>query len=245
MRNQTWTIGGSGYAVLQNEQIVYNRMFNNDSVIEDDEIVENDKPIIDITGKANGVYAVTAEGELIAYDDAAVDATCLGVALITDNQKVMIAKVDATDGTNNTFYWGKNLQDKDVAGITETTNSLVAKTDFNGKVNTAAIIAAYDQHSVDMDSRDMCKVLSSYTEGGFTDWYIPTLGQLYEMYKKKSDINTALANIGDTALESDCYWSSSEGGVNRAWYVNFNNGYVYGDLNKYRDLQVRFVRDLQ
>lgn len=32
---QTWTIGGSGYAVLQNEQIVYNRMFNSGSVIED------------------------------------------------------------------------------------------------------------------------------------------------------------------------------------------------------------------
>lgn len=31
---QTWTIGGSGYAVLQDKQVVENRRFNNDSVTE-------------------------------------------------------------------------------------------------------------------------------------------------------------------------------------------------------------------
>ena len=41
---QTWTIGGSGYAVLQDKQIVENRRFNNNSVIEDDEIIEDTKP---------------------------------------------------------------------------------------------------------------------------------------------------------------------------------------------------------
>lgn len=43
---QTWVTGGSGYAVLQDKQIVYNRMFN-DSVIEDSstyEFVDLDLP---------------------------------------------------------------------------------------------------------------------------------------------------------------------------------------------------------
>lgn len=58
----------------------------------------------------------------------------------------MIAKENATDGTNISLYWGYNLKDKNAAGITETINSNVAKTDFNGKANTAAIITAYTKH---------------------------------------------------------------------------------------------------
>ena len=190
---------------------------------------------------ANGVYAVSATGELIDYNSA--DATALGVALVAGEHKFMIAKSDATDGTNTTLYWGKNLYQKDVAGITETTDNSVAKADFGGKANTDAIIAAYSQHSVDMDSRDMCKVLSTYAEGGFTDWYIPAAGQLYEMYTKMSDINTALQNIGGTALESDYYWSSSEYDADNAWFVYFGNGYVYGS-GKNGSRRVRFVRDI-
>ena len=202
------------------------------------------KPVvgaIDLKTAANGVYAVAKDGKGLTVDDA--DESCIAVALITDNQKVMIAKTNATDGTNTTLYWGKNLYKKDVAGITETTDQSVAKADFGGKANTDAIIAAYSQHSVDMDSRDMCKVLSTYAEGGFTDWYVPALGQLYEMYTKMSDINTALQNIGGTALESDTYWSSSEDSSNYAWYVDFKNGNV-NDYSKSYGNRVRFVRDI-
>ena len=203
--------------------------------------LENDANYIQDDIISNGVYAVDASGKLIDYTTA--DSTALGVALVAGEHKFMIAKSDATDGTNNTLYWGKNLYGKDVAGITETTDNSVAKADFGGKANTAAIIAAYGQHSVDMDSRDMCKVLATYAEGGFTDWYVPAAGQLYEIYNKKSDINTALQNIGGTAFESYGYWSSSEHDSNSAWRVNFN----YGDVNYYgknKFSRVRFVRDI-
>ena len=202
------------------------------------------KGTIDLTTAANGVYAVAKNGKGVNVTDA--DASCMAVALIIDNQRIMIPKTDATDGTNNTLYWGKNLYGKDVAGITETTDQSVAKTDFNGKANTDAIIAAYGQHSVGMDSRDMCKVLASYAEGGFTDWYVPAAGQLYEMYNKKSDINTALQNIGGTALESGGYWSSSESDVSLVWRVSFNNGAVGNDFSlKNIGYRVRFVRDIK
>ena len=155
----------------------------------------------------------------------------------------MISKTNATDGTNSTLYWGKNLKGKNVAGIRETTYQSEAKIDFNGKANTAAIIAAYSQHSVDMDSRDMCKVLSSYTEGGFTDWYVPAAGQLYEMYRNGSNINAALQNIGGTAFELENYWSSSEYDSSNAWRVYLGNGFA-GDYNKNNDYLVRFIRDI-
>ena len=198
----------------------------------------------------NGVYAVTATGEPIDYNDAAVDATCLGVALITDNQRIMIEKMGEanTEWNNNTkLYWGYNLYGKDVAGITETTDKTVAKADFSGKEHTNAIIAAYTEHSVAMDARDMCSVLQTFNDGenngGFTDWYIPAAGQLYEIYTNKTNINAALTAMSSTAFSGNSYWSSSEYNSYYGSYVYFNNGDVnyYNKSDYYR---VRFVRDI-
>jgi len=208
-------------------------------------------PVINSAGKANGVYAVTATGELIAYNDAAVDATCLGVALITDNQKIMIEKMgeaNAEWNSNTTLYWGKNLYQKNVAGITETTDQAVAKADFSGKEHTNAIIAAYTEHSVAMDARDMCSVLQIFNDGenngGFTDWYIPAAGQLYEIYTNRTNINAALSAMTATQFSSGSYyWSSSEHSSTYGWYVNFYNGVVSYD-DKGLDDRVRFVRDI-
>ena len=210
----------------------------------------NTGPTVNSAGKANGVYAVTATGELIAYNDAAVDATCLGVALITNNQKIMIEKMGEanTEWNNNTeFYWGKNLHGKNVAGITETTDQAVAKADFSGKEHTNAIIAAYTEHSVAMDARDMCSVLQTFNDGenngGYSDWYIPAAGQLYEIYTNKTNINAALTAMSSTAFSDNGYWSSSEYSSSYGWDVLFNNG-VVDNYDKNYNLRVRFVRDI-
>ena len=124
------------------------------------------------------------------------------------------------------------------------TNSTEAKADYNGKANTAAIIAGYAALSKDMNSRDMCKVLETYNEGGYTDWYVPAAGQLYEIYTNVTDINTALTAISGTAFASYGHWSSSERSADDACLVNFGTGNVtFDDKNDYSS--VRFVRDLQ
>ncbi|MBR2886286.1 MAG: DUF1566 domain-containing protein, partial [Clostridia bacterium] len=159
----------------------------------------------------------------------------------------MIEKTQSYDATNTTFYWGKNLYEKNVAGITETTDQAVAKADFSGKEHTNAIIASYTEHSVAMDARDMCSVLQTFNDGenngGFTDWYIPSLGQLYEIYTNKTNINAALTAMSSTAVSDDHYWSSSEYSSDNGWYVNFSLGrddYGY----KSGSYRVRFVRDI-
>jgi len=214
----------------------------------------NTGPSIDATGKANGVYAITAKGELIAYNDAAVDATCLGVALITDNQRIMIEKMGEanTEWNSNTFlYWGKSLYSKNVAGITETTDQTVAKADFNGKANTAAIIAAYTEHSVDMNAQDMCSVLQTFNDGenngGYSDWYIPAAGQLYEISANRSNIDAALSAMTATQFSSNStYWSSSEWNKYNGWrgYFNNINGNLKENLKSSCEHGVRFVRDI-
>jgi len=197
---------------------------------------------------ANGVYAVAADGTPVTKEDA--DETCIAVALITDNQRIMIEKTESYDATNTTFYWGQNLYGKNVAGITETTDQTVAKADFNGKEHTNAIIAAYTEHSVAMDARDMCSVLQTFNDGenngGFTDWYIPACGQLYEIYTNKTNINAALTAMSSTAFSDNTYCSSSEHSSYYGWSVYFKNGLVNNSSIKYSsDDRVRFVRDIK
>ena len=227
-------------------------------------------PVIDATGKANGVYAVSSTGSLIDYNSA--DASALGVVLVAGEHKFMIAKSDATDGTNTTLYWGKNLSGKDVAGVVTngkvngtndygylagtstpqlnkdfTTWTAGALSEFNGKANTAAIINGYTEHGVSMDARDMCTVLNTFNASdSHNDWYVPACGQLALMYLNMTEINAALAKIGGTALAAERYWSSSEYSSASAWSVYFNDGYVnyYGNIKDF-NYRVRFVRDLQ
>ena len=155
----------------------------------------------------------------------------------------MIPKADATDGTNNTLSWGKNLHGLDVPNLENLSLDTEKKADYNGKANTAAIIAGYTTLGIDMVNRDMCKVLETYNEGGYTDWYIPACGQLYEIYTNVTDINTALTNIGGTAFISKEYWSSSESSSSFGGGVHFGEGEVYG-YGKASVRQVRFIRDI-
>ena len=209
--------------------------------------LENDVPYalksdVEVGGDApNGVYAVTADGKLIDYHTA--DSSCIGVAFISANQKVMIAKANATDGTNTKLYWGKNLYEQDVPNLEYLADDTAAKADYNGKANTEAIIAGYAALGKDMDSRDMCKVLETYNEGGYIDWYVPAAGQLYEIYTNRTAINQALTAIGSTAFKSNGYWSSSDYSSSHARSMDFFGGSVsYYSKNKYT--YVRFVRDL-
>ena len=63
-------------------------------------------------------------------------------------------------------------------------------------------------------------------------WYMPSLAELYEVYKNRDAINASLATIrglnssyADESLDTSCYWSSSQDfySNSRAWLV-----YVWG-----------------
>ena len=235
--------------------------------------LENDANYIQDDVVSDGVYAVDANGKLIDYNTA--DATATGVALVAGEHKFMIAKSDATDGTNTTFCWSKNLYGRDVVGIVNNsksdgtnTNGYLPKPDgtfsntpnlsgdfttwtagalaeFDGKANTAAIIAGYAEHSVSMETGDMCTVLNTFnTSDSHNDWYVPALGQLALIYLNRTEINAALTKIGGTALTYDYYWSSSECTSGVAWYVRFFNGSVDRRTKNSNGSRVRFIRDI-
>ena len=76
---------------------------------------------------------------------------------------------------------------------------------------------------------------------GYSDWYLPSKDELYEMY----------STIGNEGLEGNIggfdtsdwpyYWSSSEGNNHLAWSVGFDDGYTFY-YNKNNTYRVRVIR---
>lgn len=59
-----------------------------------------------------------------------------------------------------------------------------------------------------------------------TEWYVPSLAELCELFKVKNTVNIALKAL-DKAQLRDLYWSSSQfpgSEGKKAWLVNFNDG---------------------
>lgn len=92
--------------------------------------------------------------------------------------------------------------------------------------------------------------LASADAKGYDDWYIPSCGELSLIYMNLTSVNNALSAIGGQQFNtSTTYWSSSEAGAKKAWYVNFSNGRVdsgYGITSSIKNdrYRVRFIRDI-
>jgi hypothetical protein len=109
-------------------------------------------------------------------------------------------------------------------------NTLVGTTGTaigTGQANTTAIVG---QDGCTSGAAWLCNDL---TEGGYSDWYLPSKDELNKLYLNQ-------VTIGGFA-ESYTYWSSSEGYAPGAWNQNFHDGYQYSSY-KSNELRVRAVR---
>jgi hypothetical protein len=108
-----------------------------------------------------------------------------------------------------------------------------------GLSNTLLIIASQGQTSITTYAAGLAR---SYNGGGYTDWYLPSKGQLSKMYFNRVAIGGFFYDEINNSVMSD-YWSSSEG-VNyydaNVTKFNFNN-FQY-DFGKGQSLRVRAVR---
>ena len=129
-----------------------------------------------------------------------------------------------------------------------TTWTTGAVSDFNGKANSEVIKGITTNGSSSSTNTPMGILMNTFNSTananyGYTDWYIPSCGQLALMFRKMQSINNALNAISGQPLASGYYWSSSEYSSGSGWIVGFNNGLVNG-YNKGGLYRVRFVRDI-
>jgi len=86
------------------------------------------------------------------------------------------------------------------------------------------------------------RLCGDLVQGGFSDWYLPSKDELNKLYLNKTAIGCS---------EDNFYWSSTESGVNRAWYQVFYDGYQDDgrdnddDYIKGYEFSVRAIRSFQ
>lgn len=95
-----------------------------------------------------------------------------------------------------------------------------------GDANTIAIMADCPTAGI------AARLCGDLTEGGYSDWYLPSKDELNALYTNRVAIG------GFTELR---YWSSTEDDLNKAWAYNFFIG-VHISTNKNFGSYVRAIR---
>ena len=107
-----------------------------------------------------------------------------------------------------------------------------------GAANTEAIIDAAQGQT---QTSYAAGLVSAYTAGGYTDWFLPSKDELNKMYLNEEDINITAAANGGGSFGNHNYWSSTDTGNNNAWEQYFGNG-SQAATPKYYFFYVRAVR---
>lgn len=118
-----------------------------------------------------------------------------------------------------------------------------AQSDWDGNSNTTAITGQSGHTS------SAAKLCADYTNadygtGTYSDWYLPSRGELNDLWNNLKAVQKALDSDGNsstTAIAKNYYWSSSEYSSNGAWTFYFDYGVAYS-VTKDGTYYVRAVR---
>ena len=180
-----------------------------------------------------GVWILDTSGNLTAAAnwDTANNSNAVGVAVITNNCRFVIAPAYASTG----MTWANNTSTQ-LPSVTTTTSADDAKADYAGRNNTAAIVSYLGSAS------SAAAVCQAYTFKNGKSGYLWSAGEAYAAYQNKSAIDTALSKIGATAMNTSSYhWTSTQYSSSGAWCLNWGYGGVVGN-GRSSNYYVRAVR---
>lgn len=176
----------------------------------------------------NGVYIMMNNGKLISKNNwtESLKNNASGVAVKTANCSFVIAKEERTN-----IPWDKN--NTLINGCITTTNSDTAKADYKGKQNTDSIFSQLGT-SLEYAAR-YCK---EYTFPHGVKGYLPSLGELYQAYLNKSEVDACMSLIGGDALynsgiDNFWKWSSTQFSATKAWGLDWNIGDIFSIGKEY------------
>lgn len=159
--------------------------------------------------------------------------TAMGIVFFVDNtgQHGWAVDIRKTDGT---YKWQDYIGDDfDVPNLTNYTSVPNALKDTNGLYNTQILTSTGSNpsqcwpaaHAVD------------YANG----WYLPAMGQLSILMSISNIVNNSLMIVGGNSIQTEDYWSSTEGGGNAYQWMNFSEGMIT-EWDKSSFSHVRAVR---
>ncbi|MEP2668548.1 MAG: hypothetical protein ABJH04_06130 [Cyclobacteriaceae bacterium] len=105
-----------------------------------------------------------------------------------------------------------------------------------GEANTTAIVNSYGTGSV--YAAALCV---NSTAGGFSDWYLPSIFELHEIYYNLAAISATAQANGGSALTGLYHWTSTEITVSEARVVSYN-GTTFSDFSAGKNNSGALVR---
>ncbi len=156
-----------------------------------------------------GVFIIDTNDNLINKDSwsPTMQQTTVGVALITEKVAIVIST-----GLHTDLRWSKTYQL--VGGVTTTTDSTVAATDYKGKANTEAIVKALGQNA------PAAYYCSNYTFKNGKKGYLMAAGEAQEIFVNMREISELLNYINpNTTNLANGYkvWTSTQNDNSTAW----------------------------
>ena len=134
-----------------------------------------------------------------------------GVAVNTEECKFVMAKVQFEN-----IFWSSDSSNL-VDGILTTTTRSIASTDLAGPANTALMLAT--------DTSGAAYVCSNYTFPNGAKGYLPALGEWYNAYLYRQEVDNAMMLIGGHPIPKyDECWSSTQYDATTGWGMLWNSG---------------------
>lgn len=154
----------------------------------------------------DSLYGKYYQGGLIFYLD-------------TINGNGMVA---ASNNFEDEYIWGMNNGDSSAPDVWDINNNQETELGArigDGLANTEAIITS--ENEANLGSITAAEACYLSEENGFTDWFLPSRGELRFIYQ-----NLDANGFGNFFLypDSNIYWSSTENGTSGAWVVLFGYG---------------------
>ena len=180
-----------------------------------------------------GVYIYDTDGNFTKADDwnTANNGKVVGVSVRTENSMFVISPDYYSSGKRQ---WG--VYGTAISGIVTSTDSVTAKKDYAGELNTDKIIAQLGKGKA--AAAEYCRNLT-FKNG--KKGYLWSLGEAQDAFNNKAAIDAAMSRIGGTAITTDDHlWTSTQYNSYNAWILNWDYGYVT-DHNKDIDYYVRAV----